>query len=36
MKIHYVPASETNIERMFNISGFVFNPRLRGLDVDNF
>ena len=31
-----VPASEAEVERMFNISGHIFNPERRSLDVDNY
>ena len=31
-----VPASEADVERMFNISGFIFNPKRRSLGVDNY
>ena len=29
-----VPASEADVERMFNISGFIFNPKRHSLGVD--
>ena len=29
-----VPASEADVERMLNISGFIFNPKRRSLGVD--
>jgi hypothetical protein len=31
-----VPASEAEVERMFNISGYKFNPKRRSLGVDNY
>ena len=31
-----VPASEADVKRMFNISGFIFNPKRRSLCVDNY
>jgi len=31
-----VPASEADVERMFNISGFIFNLKHRSLGVDNY
>ena len=29
-------ASEADVERMFNISGFISNPKRRSLGVDNY
>jgi hypothetical protein len=31
-----VPASDADVERMFNFSGFIFNPKRRSLGVDNY
>jgi len=31
-----VPASEAEDERIFNISGHIFNPKRRSLGVDNY
>ena len=31
-----VPASEAEVERMFNLSGHIFNPKRRSLGVDNY
>ena len=35
-KVLGVPASEAEVERMFNISGQIFNPKRRSLGVDNY
>jgi hypothetical protein len=35
-KFFGVPASDAEVERMFNLSGHIFNPKHRSLGVDNY
>ena len=35
-KFFGVPAWDAEVERMFNISGHIFNPKHRSLGVDNY